>query len=72
MQCDVVDMETSFCAETAVEKNNRFTSLLLISDIPGKINFWELSNRDQKKLRDARIIAIDKIKNYIDDLAGKE
>lgn len=69
LNCDVVDMETVYCAKTAVERNNRFTALLLISDIPDKINFWELSEEALMKLKKQRKIAIDKISNYINILS---
>lgn len=70
MKCDVVDMETSYCAITAIEKNNRFTSLLLISDIPGVINFWEVSNDYQKKIKDKKNIAMNEIICFINRLIG--
>lgn len=66
--CDVVDMETTYCAKTAIENNNRFVSLLLISDIPKKINFWELSDINYNKLKEARKDAINEIINYINIL----
>lgn len=71
MKCDVVDMETVYCAKTAVEKNNRFKSILLISDIPEMINFWEVSEQAQNELRECRILAVDKILNIIDILERK-
>lgn len=72
MDCDVIDMETAYCAKTANKRNNKFTSLLLISDIPGLINFWEVSEEFQKKLKKGRIDAISKIVNYINILVRKE
>ena len=66
--CDVVDMETTYCAKTASEKNNKFVSLLLISDIPKMVNFWELSGTEAKKLKEGRKYAIDEIVNYINVL----
>lgn len=66
--CDVVDMETTYCAQTAIEKNNKLTSLLLISDIPKVINFWELSDIQKKKLKIGREKAIDEMINYINIL----
>lgn len=65
LKCDVVDMETVYCAKTAIEKNNRFTSLLLISDIPEIINFWELSDETRIKLKEQRKVALEKIVDYI-------
>ncbi len=63
--CDVVDMETVYCAKTAIERNNKFLSLLLISDLPKKINFWELSEIERNKLKKGRKDAINEIMNYI-------
>lgn len=71
MNCDVVDMETSCCAETALENSNKFISLLLISDIPNVTNFWELSEEEQKKLKEARLDAIEKIIEYIGVLSER-
>lgn len=71
MNCDVVDMETSCCAETALENSNKFISLLLISDIPNVTNFWKLSEEEQKKLKEARLDAIEKIIEYIDVLSER-
>ena len=70
--CDVVDMETVICAKVAIEKNNQFIALLLISDIPEIINFWEVPENMKIKLTEGRKIAIDKIVNYINVLVGKE
>lgn len=71
-KCDVVDMETVFCAKTAIETNNKFIALLLISDIPEIINFWELSENMKIELAESRKIAIDKIENYVNILIEKE
>lgn len=65
-KCDVVDMETVYCAKTAIEKNNKFTSLLLISDIPEIINFWELTEEFRLVLKENRKKALNKILEYIE------
>lgn len=65
-KCDVVDMETVYCAKTAIEKNNRFTSLLLISDIPDIINFWELTEENYIILKENRKKALNRILEYIE------
>ena len=70
--CDVVDMETAYCAKTAIKKNNKFTALLLVSDLPDVINFWEISDKIQNKLKECRLAAIDEILNYIDILAERK
>lgn len=63
--CDVVDMETSVCAKTAKKHNDNFTSLLLISDIPGKYDFWKLSDEMKNKLANCRKKTIKIIIKYI-------
>lgn len=64
-ECDIVDMETAICAKTASENNNQFIALLLISDIPEVINFWEVPKSIKAKFAENRKIAIDKIIHYI-------
>ena len=71
-KCDVVDMETVCCAKIAIKNNNQFIALLLISDIPEIINFWEVPEDMKIKLTESRRIAIDKIVNYVDILTRKE
>lgn len=44
--CDAVDMETAYCAKAAIKNENTFSSVLLISDIIGKTEFWELDDND--------------------------
>lgn len=70
LNCDVVDMETVYCAETAIEGNNIFASLLLISDIPEVTNFWQVSELEQRRIKDGRTKAINEIKKYINLLIG--
>ena len=66
--CNVVDMEVAVCARTAIKNKNNFFALLLISDIPGIISFWEVPKDVQIKLTEERKNAIDKIINYINVL----
>lgn len=70
--CDVVDMETVICAKTAIKTKNQFRALLLISDIPEIINFWEVPEDMKMKLSECRKTAIDKIVNYVNILMRKE
>lgn len=65
-KCNVVDMEIAVCAETAKKKNNRFLAFVLISDMPHKVNFWEVTKELQKKISKERKNAIKKIIEYID------
>lgn len=71
-KCDIVDMETVYCAKTSIERNNKFTSLQLISDIPEIINFWELSDEQRKKFKEGRMFAIDKIIDAIITLCNMD
>ena len=57
-------METEICAKTAKENNNQFIALLLVSDIPEIINFWEIPENIKIKFAEGRKIAIDKIIDY--------
>lgn len=57
-KCDIVDMETLYCAKTAIEHNNIFISLQLISDIPEIINFWELDENKRNEFKKARTESI--------------
>ncbi len=66
--CNVVDMEVAVCTKTAIENNNQFLALLLISDIPGIISFWEVPEDMKIKFTEERRNAIDKIINYINVL----
>lgn len=70
--CNVVDMETAYCAKVANRLNNNFISLLLISDIPEIINFWELQEQTKKKLTNSRKAAIDEIISYINKLVKED
>lgn len=66
--CNVVDMEVAVCAMTAIKNKNKFLALLLISDIPGTINFWEVPEDIQIVFTEKRKNAIEKIINYINVL----
>ena len=69
-ECDIVDMETVYCAKTAIELNNKFVSLQLISDIPEIINFWELDEQKKNELKKYRRLAINKIIEEINYLCN--
>jgi nucleoside phosphorylase len=57
--CQVIDMETVYCAYAATKNSNRFTAHLVISDIPGTINFWELTADDKAYFKKKCASAID-------------
>lgn len=64
-KCEVVDMEVVYCTREALQNSNHITAYLLITDVPGKINFWELENEEKSFLKVMRDDAICKISNYI-------
>lgn len=64
--CQVVDMETAFCARAALKNNNYFYSKLVISDIPGSINFWEVDDNTKLYFKSECNEALDSIVLYID------
>lgn len=61
----IVDMETVYCARVALNNGCRFMSWVVISDIPGKINFWELSQNDEIKFKNAKNHVISDIVKYV-------
>ena len=63
--CDVVDMEVAACAKTAMKKGDDFIALLLISDIPGVINFWEVPEEIKTNFANERKNAISIIINSL-------
>lgn len=64
-KCEVIDMEVVYCTSAALQNSNHITAYLLITDIPGEINFWELSNEEKKLLKIKRDDAICKIANHV-------
>lgn len=70
-KCNIVDMEIAVCAATARKKNNRFLAFVLISDIPHKVNFWEVTKELQEKISKERRNAVKEIIEYI-DIFGRE
>ena len=51
-ECQLIDMETSYCSAIACERKNRLTAWLLVTDQPSNINFWELDEKAQKCLEE--------------------
>ena len=70
--CQVVDMETVYCAYAAIQNMNRFTAHLIVSDIPGSINFWELNENTKAYFNQNCTIAIDNIVLYLNNKEKKE
>lgn len=60
-QCHVVDMEIAYCASAAAQNKNIFTAWVMITDIPGEQNFWEISDNLQNEIK----IGIDRVMNAI-------
>jgi hypothetical protein len=63
--CQVMDMETVYCAYAAIQNMNRFTAQLVVSDIPGLINFWDLNKNVKVYFRKRCATAIDNIVLYL-------
>ncbi len=63
--CQVVDMETVYCAYAAIQNMNHFTAQLVVSDIPGSINFWELNEDAKAYFKQNCTAAIDNIVLYL-------
>lgn len=51
-KCDAVDMETAYCAETSLGNRNSFAAFLLVTDIPGVRNFWELTEEEKRLIKE--------------------
>jgi nucleoside phosphorylase len=47
--CNIVEMEIAGCAQAAKENNNLLSAFVVISDIPGKTNFWDLNDYEKKQ-----------------------
>ena len=69
--CHVVDMEVVSCAHAAIQNMNRFTAQLVISDIPGLKNFWELDKDTKASFKQNCIVAIDNIVLYLNSYESK-
>lgn len=61
----IVEMETVYCGKIALSNKCKFTAWVVISDMPGVINFWELKEQDKNKLKKARNEVINDIVNYV-------
>lgn len=64
-ECDIVDMEISHCANICLENRSDFEALVLITDMPGNINFWELGINDQEVVSDGSKILLSTVVEYI-------
>lgn len=63
--CHVVDMETVYCANAAIQNSNNFTAWLVVSDIPGKMDFWELNEKTKTNFKKSCVTVIDNIVRYL-------
>ena len=66
--CDVIDMETYYCARASLEFNNNFSSLLIITDIPNIINFWEISDDESRLINESKNIIIKNIETILEKI----
>lgn len=63
----IVEMEMVYCGMIALLNKCRFTAWVVISDMPGIINFWELKEQDKNKFEKAKNEVINDIVNYVKD-----
>lgn len=63
--CQIVDMETSYCAKAALENKNRMKTVLVISDIPKTTKFWDIKDEMKKKFEEGVGKAINEIVIYL-------
>lgn len=66
MGCNIVDMEIAYCS--SVSKNNRFSAIALITDLPGVCDFWELDENKKDNLRKGKEKLLGIVFDYINDL----
>lgn len=66
MGCNIVDMEIAYCS--SISKNNRFSAITLITDLPGVYNFWELDDNMKDNLRKGKEKLLSIVFDYIDEL----
>ena len=64
-ECDIVDMEISHCANVCLENRSNFEAIVLITDLPGNINFWELGINDQEVVSDGSMVLLSTVVEYI-------
>ncbi|MCR5837215.1 MAG: hypothetical protein K6G88_11965 [Lachnospiraceae bacterium] len=60
----IIDMETAYCATVALKNLCKFTSWVVVSDIPNTVNFWELSEDEMKLFKQAKNEVINDIIEY--------
>jgi purine-nucleoside phosphorylase len=51
--CEIIDMETVYCVQAAHENNLELTVWLIITDMPGKYDFWEIDKNNKSKVENS-------------------
>lgn len=67
-KCHIVDMEICYCAYAAKVNHNKFTAMVVVSDIPNTINFWELCKYNKENFKQASNQALEYIATYINSI----
>jgi len=65
--CQAVDMEIAYCAAVAVENDHRLTAWLLVTDLPGTVDFWALSEVDKARLSQGYQCALNAIITFCEE-----
>ena len=63
--CNVIDMETVYCAKAAIINSNEFIAWLLITDIPGEIELWNIDEDTRRLSNEGYNKALDVLANYV-------
>lgn len=66
--CHVVDMEIVYCVRAAKINLNNFTAFIVVSDIPGSINFWDLNENTKAHFKHKSKSAIGYIISYVNSM----
>lgn len=67
--CNIVDMEIAYCS--SISDNNRFSAIVLITDLPGVCNFWELDECANDNIKNGKERLINIVYDHIDKLIAE-
>ena len=59
--CTVVDMEIAACAQAAQRNDCRLTAWVMVTDIPERIEFWDLTPEHHRALSENLIAALSRV-----------
>lgn len=68
--CGIIEMEIAACSKASEKYNNSLSAFVVVSDIPGKIDFWTLGKEEysifKKKKNELINYMVDYVKNIKD------